>query len=56
MGVAPESGAESGALGAQSGALDPDLQAIIAAWAKLTPTDKRVLRTMVRRANNRDEA
>jgi len=36
-GVAAESGAESGALGAQNGGFEPELVEVVAAWPGLAP-------------------
>lgn len=49
-GVADESGADSGALGAQVGAIDPELGAIIDAWPTLPDAIKAGILAMVRTA------
>ena len=46
-GVAVESGAECGALGADLPAIDPDLQAIIDAWPALSKAVKADIMVMI---------
>jgi len=50
MGVSIEGGAECGALGAQTGQIDPDLQAIIERWPTLPEPIKAGILAMIRAA------
>lgn len=50
QGVAPQGGAESGALGAENGPKDPELGAIIHAWPTLPDAIKAGILAMVRAA------
>ncbi len=47
-GVAPEGGANSGALGAQSASIDADLQVVIQRWPKLPEGVRRQVIELVR--------
>jgi hypothetical protein len=49
-GVGGESGAESGALGAQNGPVDPDLAAVMEAWPGLPAAIRAGILAMVRAA------
>ena len=44
--------ARSGAVGAQSGAIDPDLQQVINTWSKLTDADKNTILAIVTNAGS----
>ena len=46
--ISPQSGAESGALSAQSGLIDDALQAVIDAWPKLPEAAKLAILELVR--------
>jgi len=43
-----ESGAESGAVDARNGAIDPDLMAVVNAWRRLTETTKQQIVGLVK--------
>jgi hypothetical protein len=55
QGVADEGGAESGALGAENRPEDPDLGAVVDAWATLPETIKAGILAMVRAAGDGSE-
>ena len=44
--------ARSGAVGAQSGAIAPDLQQVINTWSKLTDADKNTILAIVKNAGS----
>ncbi len=50
-GYLPEGGAESGAIGAQNGPIDPELAEVVRAWPTLPPVVKGGIMAMVRAQN-----
>ena len=54
-GYLPEGGAESGAIGAQNGPIDPELAEVVRAWPTLPPVVKGGIMAMVRRRTDRPD-